>query len=252
MTEPATLVRLPQERSFPKVSLVSPSRRGFLLLALEVDHRLPIFYWLQSAAKTQIIAELKAYATQLVQTDEVREATVFKTWIRPPGRGAFLKERGSVPVARFDVVLLVECDDIAGAAELMRTDQFRKLFERLSLRSHGQLITTAENIRRIGRVDHKRDGIFLFNYFFADSRNQNLAVWEYTAGWFQEQTGLDNSTLFLPQSADVPYTLINHCRWDSPKDIVPKLLFEPTFRTYVLKHFEANSTAAIPILYTLA
>src|SRR6266850_1364954 len=40
---------------------------------------------------------------------------------------------------------------------------------------------TASNARRIGAVDHARDGVFLFNYFYADSPAQNLAVWEHTA-----------------------------------------------------------------------
>lgn len=35
--------------------------------------------------------------------------------------------------------------------------------------------------------------------FFADSLEQNLGVWEYTAGWFQEETGLDNSTVLVPK-----------------------------------------------------
>src|ERR1700704_5705723 len=39
------------------------------------------------------------------------------------------------------------------------------------------------------------------------------AVWEHTAGWFQQETGLDNSTVLMPARADLSeYTLINHCR----------------------------------------
>ena len=43
---------------------------------------------------------------------------------------------------------------------------------------------------------------FLFNYFYADDSEQNIKVWDYTAGWFQYQTGLDNSTVILPDVID--------------------------------------------------
>ena len=115
------------------------------------------------------------------------------------------------------------------------------------------MLVALNNGRRMGPVDLSRVGVFLFNYFYADRRAQNLAVWEYTAGWFADQTGLDNSTLLIPEAGqDCPYTVINHCRWDRLGDILPSLLLKPSFRSYVLRHFEANDTAAIPILYRLA
>jgi hypothetical protein len=46
-------------------------------------------------------------------------------------------------------------------------------------------VVTATNPKSMGPVDHARQGVFLFNYFFADDTAENLAVWEYTAGWFQ-------------------------------------------------------------------
>lgn len=64
---------------------------------------------------------------------------------------------------------------------------------------------------------------------------------------------LDNSTVLRPvRSSDAGYTLINHCRWDRLRDVLPSLLFKRSFRTYVLAHFEANDTAPMPILYRLA
>ena len=109
------------------------------------------------------------------------------------------------------------------------------------------------NLRAIGPVDHKRQGVFLFNYFVSDSLPQNLGIWEYTAGWFADQTGLDNSSLLRPDEGQTTdYTVINHCRWDSLWNILPSLLFKKSFRSFVLKNFEANGTAPIPILYRMA
>lgn len=130
---------------------------------------------------------------------------------------------------------------------------FAEIEKRLRRESRLTYRMTGENLRRIGEVDHTRDGVFLINYFLAADEQQNLAVWEYTAGWFQHQTGLDNSVLTRPVDQDGPnYSIINHCRWDRLGDILPSLLFKPSFRRYVLKHFEANDTAATPILYRLA
>ncbi|MCX2930939.1 hypothetical protein ORI20_11665 [Mycobacterium sp. CVI_P3] len=57
----------------------------------------------------------------------------------------------------------------------------------------------------------------------------------------------------LPQEgSDTDNTVINHCRWDKLRNILPSLVFKPSFRRYVLANFEANNTAAIPILYRLA
>ncbi|MFT4620316.1 MAG: hypothetical protein ACI9KS_001873 [Sulfitobacter sp.] len=89
--------------------------------------------------------------------------------------------------------------------------------------------------------------------FYADSLDINLQVWNYTAGWFQDQTGLNNSTVLLPNEiSDMPYTIINHCRWDGLRDILPALLFNKSFRPFVLNNFEKNNSAAMPILYQLS
>lgn len=114
-------------------------------------------------------------------------------------------------------------------------------------------IITATNIKHISPVDHKRQGVFLFNYFFADNVEQNLAIWEYTAGWFQQETGLDNSTVLLPsEPGHSKYSIINHCRWNKMRDVLPSLIFKKSFRSYVLNNFYNNNVAAMPVLYKLA
>ena len=90
-------------------------------------------------------------------------------------------------------------------------------------------------------------------FFYADQVKQNLQVWEYTAGWFEDQTGLNNSTLILPdQVNEGSYKIVNHCRWDRLIDILPSLIFKRSFKEFVLNNFEANNVAAMPILYRLA
>lgn len=123
---------------------------------------------------------------------------MFDAILIPPGRGEFIKKRkGKVSIARFDVDILIECESL-DAAELLRTHPaYTELV--LLIFSATSLVhqITATNVRRIAPVDHSRGGVFIFNYFFADSVDQNLSVWNYTVGWFQAETGLDNSTVLL-------------------------------------------------------
>ncbi|MFS4580071.1 hypothetical protein [Phaeobacter sp. C3_T13_0] len=223
------------------------------MLALEVDRRPPLGFFIQSRHKTRVLKGLKALTQMLRSQNDVLDATVFKAVVVPPGRGAFLNKRPNVPVARFDVVMLVEFVDIEAAQRFQNTARWKETLATTSQNARHSFTISASNTRHIGPVDHTRDGVFLFNYFYADSLELNLKVWNYTAGWFQDQTGLDNSTVLLPIDASaIPYTIINHCRWDRLRDILPAILFNKTFKPFVLDNFEQNNTAAIPILYKRA
>jgi hypothetical protein len=238
---------------FRSVALIEPTNSGYLLLALEIDRRPPFAYFLESTRKRCALGQLGALARQLRLRSDVIEATVFKALLIPPGRGEYLKKRLQVKVARFDLVLLVEFRSLEEARTYAHSEVWASKTEELERLARSSISLTAENGRRIGPVDHHRQGVFLFNYFYADHLEQNLQVWEYTAGWFQQKTGLDNSVLLLPDGRQgVDYKIINHCRWDHLSDILPALLFRPSFRTFVLANFAANATAAIPVLYRRA
>lgn len=252
-TQVETLQIVGPKNTFPAVSLIEPTESGYLLLAIEVDHRPPIGFFTESGRKKKLLAQLKSLATVLAGSDDVLDASVFKAIIVPPGRGAFLKKRPDVKIAKFDIVMLVEFKTVDAARNYQYTPEWVALIADARENSHNVMCISASNARRIGPVDHSTNGVFLFNYFYADSLDINLQVWNYTAGWFQDQTGLDNSTLLLPDEAtQVPYTIINHCRWDGLRNILPTLLLNRSFKSFVLNNFERNNTAATPILYKLA
>jgi len=76
--------------------------------------------------------------------------------------------------------------------------------------------------------------------------------WQYTAGWFQDQTGLTNSTVLQPVDPEsVPHRLVNHCWWDRRRDVLPSLVFKRSFHNFVLRVFAENGVAPRPILYRL-
>ena len=252
-TQGETLQIVGPKNTFPSVSLIAPTQSGYLLLAVEVDHRPLIGFFVESRCKKKLLAQLKNFTTALAESDDVLDASVFKAIIVPPGRGAFLKKRPDVKIAKFDVVMLIEFKTVDAARHYQYTPEWVSLVADARENAHNVMCISASNTRRIGPVDHSRNGVFLFNYFYADSLDINLQVLNYTAGWFQDQTGLDNSTVLLPDEANqVPYTIINHCRWDGLRNILPALLFNRSFKPFVLNNFEQNNTAAIPVLYKLA
>lgn len=236
-------------KTYPKTSLIEPTTSGYRLMAVQVDRR-PT--WLPpSSRKRSLLREAARTLATVRGLPSVHDATLFDAILTPPGRGEYLRERPDPQRPTYDVVVLVETESLEQAKALGATRAWRALEALLD--SDGAATAyhlTATNVRRIGPVDHERDGVFLFNWFVADSPEQNLAVWEYTAGWFQSETGLNNSTVLWPDNqSGADYSLINHCRWDSLASLLPSLVFNRTFRSYVLANFAANRTAAVPMLY---
>jgi hypothetical protein len=237
-------------RRFPEARLVEPTTSGYLLLAAQVDRR-PMFLP-DSRAKRRLLRQVRGLLHGLRDDQRVVEANGFDGLLTPPGRGEVLRQRPGVPVARFDLAVLVETTSPATAAELEAQPPWRDLVQAVQAASRRSYRLRAHNVRRMGPVDHHHQGVFLFNYFYADRTDRNLAAWQYTAGWFADQTGLDNSTVLVPDATSEPrYRLVNHARWDRLRDVLPSLLFKRSFRTYVLAHFQANGVAAMPVLYRL-
>lgn len=249
--DPAITIAHP-ELTYPKVSLVEASKHVFLQLAVEIDSHISPFWWGMSRKKRTVLQASKAYCNTITQLNGVQEATVFKGLLQPPGRGKLLEER-QIPTAQYDVVILLEFGDQASLTHCLETTAYQELWALLQANSRKTHQMQASNVRRIGAVNHKKNGVFLFNYFYADELSKNLKIWEYTAGWFEQETNLDNSTLFLPNASYTgTYSIVNHCRWDSLWNILPSLIFKSSFRQYVLDNFYANQVAAMPILYQLA
>ena len=64
----------------------------------------------------------------------------------------------------------------------------------------------ARNVHQVGDVDNTRPGVFLFNYFAGNDPVLAVELWEYLAGWYEAETGLDNSTLLARWTANRPTT----------------------------------------------
>lgn len=237
---------------FPVVTLTDTSPSVFIHLAAEVDAR-PVFFP-NSLTKKRVLAQCKDLCKQLQVVSGVVDARLFEAILIPPGKGEFIQKReGKVHIARFDIAVLIECQNSDIAQSLRDNLVYKELTRRISNVASFTHEILATNARRIAPVNYSNGGVFLFNYFFADRVDQNIAVWDYTAGWFQAETGLDNSVLLLPTDpAQSKYTLINHCRFDNLGQVLPSIIFKKTFHSFVLANFAANNVGPMPILYRLA
>ena len=243
-----------QHLNFQKVSLTQLSGHYYLHIAAEIDHSPLPFFLSASSKKKQIIERAKKWCSELEKENSIVSAVVFKAQLIPPGKGKFIEQRkDKVHIAKFDFAILIETGSLETIEAIKKTTEFMELEQAMKTASAFTHIVTAINIKHINPVNHNKRGVFLFNYFFADNLQQNLDVWEYTAGWFQQETGLDNSTVLLPLDQQLSkYTIINHCRWDKMSDILPSLIFKRSFHSYVLDNFYANKVAAMPVLYKIA
>lgn len=228
--------------------LVSPNGNGYLMLAATVDRRLPFLP--NSRRKKALLTELSEHLADVVRVPGVTQANLFDARLVPPGMGHELLRARSVAPAQFDVVVLVETVDPAGASTLRDSAAYRAMKALLTTHAARIYEVAARNSRRIADVDHGRDSVFFFNYFYADDPERLLSVWENTAGWFVAKTALPDSTVLEPLPGEPDeYGIINHASWPHYRTFLPSLILRPSFRKFVLATFASNGIAAQPILY---
>lgn len=243
-----------KQLQFKSVSLIEPTTNFYLHIAAEIDQSpFPVFMT-TSFKKKNLINEAKQWCKELENEDDIVSAVVFKAILIPPGKGKFLTEQpGKVQTAKYDFAILIETTSPEKIESIKNSTEYNRIESMIKKISTNIHVITATNIKHINPVNHQKQGVFLFNYFYANNLQQNLDIWEYTAGWFQQETGLDNSTVLLPINQEKSkYTIINHCRWNKMSDILPSLIFKKSFHSYVLDNFYVNKVAAMPVLYKIA
>ena len=245
------------DRHYPPVKLIEPTTLSYIHIAAEVQPRsLPFSLFMpQRREKSELLIELKALAQSLEQLDAVEKVTVFHAGaMLPIERLPYIKQRkDSLRIPRFDIVVLIETKSVMASRDVQTTPAYRALVDILTSKAKRMHIMSARNAKRIADVDKTLPGLFLFNYFVADDVEVMLQLWDYLAGWYAVETGMDNSTLLVPLDGErSDYLAINHARWDvSLLRIVWRQFSRFSFTFYVQENLEANRVGSLPVWYWL-
>lgn len=238
---------------FRPARLVEPPPSGYVQLAAAVEpppgragrpgH---------SPAKSALLGQLLDEAEELQRGPDVLRASVFRAAVIAPPAG-YVPPSGLHP-ARYDVAVLVETrrpQDIGAVAE---QPPYRRMRQALADASADVHVLTAHCGKCVGDVDRGRQGLFLFNYFVGADPAVSLDLWEYLAGWYTRETGLDNSVLLEPLGGtDSDYTFVNHARWDAGlAGFALRQFTKPSFYRFVQPNLKRNRTTSMPLLYRLA
>lgn len=238
---------------YSTVKLIESTTLGYIHVAAEVRPR-PVPFMPNGRDKSALLTGLKRVAHHVEQLEAVEKVTILDAIaFAPPS--SFVKERGDATrAARFDIVALIETTSPAAARDVQGAPACRTLVDGLRRKARRMHIVVARNARRVGDVDKATKGLFLFNYFVADDAREMLELWDYLAGWWEVETGLDNSTLLVPLEGErSEYRAINNARWDgSPLRLMARQVSKKNFRSYMLANLAANRVGAMPILYRLA
>jgi hypothetical protein len=167
---------------------------------------------------------------------------------------AYLRARGpAAPVVDFDLIVLIETDSLASARDLRQSAGCEALIDALTVADavHSVLARTG---KRIGDVDTRHGGLFLFNHFVAADADVLLQLWDYLAGWYVAETGLDKSVVLVPAEGESsPYQIVNWARWNQwPVLHFWHQLSKRSFWSYVAANLDANHAASMPIYCRLA
>ncbi len=233
--------------NYAGVRLIEPEALGYIHIAAEVHPRaVPLLP--NPRAKSKLLAELKALAQPLAQLDAVVRVTVFDSTGYSP-LSPDLQERGdSIPIARFDIVVLIETTSPTTARELQTTAVYQTLVETLRHEATSVHVIAARNAKQIGDVDRTSSGVFRFTYFVGDDADVMLQLWEYLAGWYAVETGLADASLLVPLHGErSDYVAIDYAGL-SGRSLVRQMRAK-SFRTYVHANLAANRVGAMPVLY---
>jgi hypothetical protein len=257
INEPGTTARIINtDPAYPKSALIEPSTHGYLYIAAGV-HPGSAPFVLPSAERSSVLVRMKELSREIERNDTVVKASVFRAIAKPPTArfSSYLKERSALmQIPDFDVFALVETTSPETARGMRESPEVEALLNALASNAEQVVCMTARNGKRIADVDATRQGLFLFNHFVADDPGVMLDLWDYLAGWYMAETGLDNSVGLVPLNGeDSDYVIVNWARWDEhPISHFWHQLSKRSFRSYVVANLEENHAASIPIYCRLA
>ena len=175
--------------NYPKAELISPNTKGYLHIGLEVDYSLFPFFLFTSTRKKEIINKTNQLLSEIEKQQGVDTVSLFRAVIMPPAKQSYLDSiKGEIHVAKFDIAILIETENIDVAKKIRDHEKTHQLIEYCEKNASFTHITVLENAKRIAEVDKSRKGIFLFNYFYAEDPNIRFCSMSAPTGNWQVAT----------------------------------------------------------------
>lgn len=184
-----------------------------------------------SRARQLSLSRLIALARSLSEREDLHQVRLFQTTAIIPVPG--------VPL--HDVVMLVRADDLTAATTVCDDP---------TLAATNPTVTfTATNRARFG---HTEDGsatqnVLLNHFTGTEDHDDAVTAWRSLSAWFTAKTGIDNSTLLVPESA-APYVMVNYARIPvSVPLFMARQLLRPSFHRYVRRLLNEHRLTSLPI-----
>jgi hypothetical protein len=239
---------------YEPAKLNEPSISGYIHIAAEVQPS-HIPFLPASAEKTKFLEKLKGLVQQLEQHDRVMRADVYDAAAIPPFESFpnIQERKGAIRIPNFDVAVLVETKSPVDSKDLEHSAEYRDILDLLKDKAKQLHKMAAQNAKRVNDVDRSKGGTFMFNHFVADDREVMMKIWDYLAGWYEKEMGIDNSLLLVPTGGEqTDYMAVGHARLKGNAiGFVAKQMSKKSFKEYVQANLYANRVIAMPVLYKL-
>lgn len=184
-----------------------------------------------SRVRRSALDRLTVVARSLLEHADVLQVRLFQTSAIIPVRG--------VPL--HDVIMLVRVEDLTAATAVLEHPALTA--------STPATMFSATNRARFGLTEDgsPAPNILLNHFTGSDDQDDAVTAWRALSAWFQAKTGIDNSTLLVPESS-APYVMVNYARIPGavPPFMVRQVL-RPSFHRYVRRMLARHQLTSLPI-----
>jgi hypothetical protein len=234
---------------YHRASLIEPSHSGYVHIAAQIDPPARPGPARPTRARNEALAQLGRERARLAQQHPEWTVDLFRAVGFPPLDALPIPERYRSTVAFYDVILLIKTTTPAELPSLSEDAAYQAMLDVVDRRARGVTITEARNARRIADVPSDQK-LHLFNHFLAEDTSA-LDVWDYVAGWYQQEMRLKNSEVLAPIDPNgTPFAFINHASWNMAlARFISRQLSRPSFRSFVLANLRDNDIGSLPYLY---
>ncbi|WP_029109309.1 hypothetical protein [Mycobacterium sp. URHD0025] len=184
-----------------------------------------------STARADALDRLCEVARNVAERADVLAVNLFETTAIVPIPGA----------PPYDIVMLIRVRDVPAATELLHGATFAD--------THPAMTFTARNGARFGVTDNgsPESNILLNHFCGAVEEASAIETWRTLSAWFAAKTGIDNSTLLVPDTT-APYVLVNYARIPGTvAGFMARQLLQPSFYRYVRPLLARHHLTSLPI-----